>query len=245
MNIFLKNDSIPAIFLIGGTGAGKTEIALNLSVYNARHYQKATLIDLDIVNPFFRVRKLIGDLLKENVTVICPPVGIREIDVPALPAAAWGAIGDCQQAVVCDVGGGEAGLRLLGRMRELADAREASVFFVLNPYRPDFTTDSDLEKSFYHMSELSAMKATHIVANPNLGNDTDAEVFRKGLDRIRKFSEKSKVPIAFAIASSNVARSLSVAYNSLPEFVEYEDLPLFILERYWSIPWSFGTVQVE
>jgi hypothetical protein len=245
MNIPYADSPAPATFLIGGTGAGKTELALNLSLYKARRYQNSTLIDFDIVNPFFRVRKLREDVEKQNVSVICPIDRVVSGDIPALPAAAWGAVENTALPVVCDIGGGEPGLRPLARMSELAAARNAKVFFIINPYRPGFANLADITASFNHMCELSAMKVTHIVANPNIGSETSVELFKQGLQLIRNFAGEAEVPIAFAVVAENLARELAVDKVDLPGFTNFESLPLFVLERYWSIPWHFGVAHTD
>ena len=40
--------------LAGNYGSGKTEISLNLAVRAAKEGKRTMLVDLDIVNPFFR-----------------------------------------------------------------------------------------------------------------------------------------------------------------------------------------------
>ncbi|MBU1106148.1 MAG: hypothetical protein KKB51_05715 [Candidatus Riflebacteria bacterium] len=245
MNLPFADNPAPATFLIGGTGAGKTELALNLSLYKARHYQNSTLIDFDIVNPFFRVRKLRDEVEKHNVSVICPAVRVVSGDIPALPAEAWGAVENTSLAIVCDVGGGETGLRPLARMSELALARGANVFFVINPYRPGFAKPDELAENFRHMCGLSSMKATHIVANPNIGSETTVELFVEGLSRVQKFAADANIPLAFAVAANGLAQELGSTAPELPGFADYKGLPLFVLERYWSVPWHFGTVHDE
>ena len=41
------------VVLVGNYGSGKTELALNLALLSARD-MRTTLVDLDIVNPYFR-----------------------------------------------------------------------------------------------------------------------------------------------------------------------------------------------
>ena len=104
MNLPFSSEAAPATFLIGGAGAGKTELALNLSVFKASRYGGSALIDLDIVNPFFRVRKLREEVealgvklsvpVTASFTVICRPCR-RCLGCPEAPG----------QAVVCDIGG--------------------------------------------------------------------------------------------------------------------------------------------
>lgn len=245
MNLPFADNPAPATFLIGGTGAGKTELALNLSLYKARRYKNSTLIDFDIVNPFFRVRKLREEVEKHNVSVICPISRVVAGDIPALPAAAWGAVENLALPIVCDIGGGETGLRPLARMSELAAARSANVFFVINPFRPGFAGPDEIAENFRHMCGLCAMTVTHIIANPNIGSETTVELFNDGLQRVRDFAAAVGVPIAFAVAAEGLARDLGASSDDLPGFAELADLPLFVLERYWSVPWHFGTTHDE
>ncbi len=241
MNLPFASDSVPATFLIGGAGAGKTELALNLSVFKAGSYGSSTLIDLDIVNPFFRVRKLREEMQHHGVSVICPGDRVVSGDIPSLPPAAWGALETPGRAVVCDIGGGEPGLRPLGRLKDIAEQRRANVFFVINPFRPGFTTSEELAASFRHMCGLSAMQVTHLVANPNLSGETSPELFNEGLAMVRDFAAVSGLQFGFAVASSVLAPKLGIiADNGLPGFYSSGELTVFVLERYWSVPWQFG-----
>jgi hypothetical protein len=232
----------PSIFLVGGTGAGKTELALNLSVYYSNLFGSSNLIDLDIVNPYFRVRQFVDDILQKNVKVICPEARVRFGDVPALPSAAWGALEGHEESVICDVGGGEPGLRLLGRLKEIADKRKSSVYFVLNPFRPDYVDVKHIEAEFRHTCELCKLDVTEIIANPNLSDHTTAADFERGLDIVRDLSEITKIPIGFCVAPEKAAKELGVSVGTLPGFGEYKGLKMFVIERYWSVPWHFGTV---
>ena len=243
MNLPFSSEAAPATFLIGGAGAGKTELALNLSVFKASRYGGSALIDLDIVNPFFRVRKLREEVEALGVKVICPGDRVVYGDMPALPPAAWGALEAPGQAVVCDIGGGEPGLRPLGRMKDIAATRGANVFFVINPFRPGFTSPKELAENFRHMCGLSAMQVTHLVANPNLSGETSVELFREGLAMVQDFAGKAGLPMAFAVAASELAGKLGVATEGLPGFYSSGDLDVFVLERYWSVPWHFGVVR--
>lgn len=232
----------PVTFLIGGAGAGKTELALNLSVYKATFCKHVSLVDLDIVNPFFRVRKLREQIEKHGVKLVFPDARVASGDIPGLPAAAWGAVENPEEAVICDIGGGEPGLRPLGRMKDSAEARQANVMFVINPFRPGFSTLTEIEESFNHMSGLSAMKATHIVANPNISGETSLQLFLEGLELIRQFSAKSGVKIAFAVAETALAAELQGAPVTAPEFFTSSEGLIMAIRRYWDVPWQFGDV---
>ncbi|HNV71935.1 MAG TPA: hypothetical protein PKO06_19680, partial [Candidatus Ozemobacteraceae bacterium] len=179
-------------FLIGGLGAGKTELALNLALSYAEVHGsgRVHLVDLDVVNPYFRVRKVREELSRSGVHVVTPDAKVREGDLPALPAAAWGAFEAPQEWTVVDIGGGELGLRPLGRIREIARCRPGSVYFVVNPYRPGYRTLEEMEKNFRHLQALSALTVTHLVANPHLVHETTGDLFQRGLTQVQSLSER-------------------------------------------------------
>jgi Ni2+-binding GTPase involved in maturation of urease and hydrogenase len=43
--------------VVGSFGSGKTEIAINYSIYCRKSCANVAIVDLDIVNPYFRTRE--------------------------------------------------------------------------------------------------------------------------------------------------------------------------------------------
>ncbi|MFZ2961488.1 MAG: hypothetical protein WA705_31810 [Candidatus Ozemobacteraceae bacterium] len=233
----INSDSPVLTFLIGGLGAGKTELALNLAILIAEQHGHGVsrLIDLDIVNPFFRVRKVAEEVERLGVKVVLPDERVRASDIPALSGEIWGALANTDQWVVCDVGGGEVGLRVLGRLREAAEQRPVRVFFVVNPFRPGYTHVAEIEKNFRFLQDYSALTVTHLVANPHLVGETTPELFRRGLEMVQEFAARVSLPVAFGMATPE----LIAAYGKpLP----VETLPI---RRFWRTPWRFGLEQEE
>ena len=48
--------------IVGHFGSGKTEISLNIAFNAAKEAKKVTLVDLDIVNPYFRTAERFREL---------------------------------------------------------------------------------------------------------------------------------------------------------------------------------------
>jgi len=255
--INIISDPGSVTFLIGGLGAGKTELALNLALLNARRNGpgKSHLLDLDIVNPFFRVRKVKSELEKAGVILVAPDPRISAGDLPALPIGVWGALDDKRATIVCDVGGGELGLKPLARLKENIDRRNPSVLFVMNPYRPGFLSSKQMHDSFRIMVELSALKVTHIVANPHLVNETTPEVFRRGLVKIKNFATEIGLPILFGMAAVGLWETLQEtsppgsdtgnysseqSVNLVEAFTEIDGIQVISFRRFWEKPWKIG-----
>ena len=64
--------------LVGSFGSGKSEMALNLAVEKAKD-GPCTVVDLDVINPYFRVSER-GDVLTPvGVELIMPPFALEKI----------------------------------------------------------------------------------------------------------------------------------------------------------------------
>ena len=237
----------PVTFLIGGLGAGKTELALNLAQWHRRRRGagQVHLLDLDVVNPFFRVRKLRDELRTQGINVVAPIERVAASDIPALNPAIWGSLDTPDTAVIVDVGGGELGLRPLARVKDLAVKREANVLFVLNPLRPGFLTPDDMDRNLRKMTEISALSVTHLVANPHLTGETDRDIFLDGVARVQSCADRLGIAFGFAMCAASLIPELKAdvirAYpdeaGDDPCFVRCGQTETFIISRFWDTPW--------
>ena len=74
------------IIFCGNYGSGKTEIALNTALKLRSDGFKTALVDLDIVNPYFRSSEHGQMLAEHGIRLIAPTFAGTTVDVPALPA---------------------------------------------------------------------------------------------------------------------------------------------------------------
>ena len=73
------------LVLTGNYGSGKTELSLNLALEFAKQY-KTTLVDLDIVNPYFRSGEKAEEMRAAGIRMLMPTYAMTTVDIPALPA---------------------------------------------------------------------------------------------------------------------------------------------------------------
>ena len=71
----------------GHYGSGKTNIAVNYALARKRAGETVSIIDLDIVNPYFRTKDSEQELRDAGVELICSDYAGSNLDIPALPAA--------------------------------------------------------------------------------------------------------------------------------------------------------------
>ena len=122
----------PITIITGHYGSGKTNAAVNLALSAAQAGQPVTIIDLDIVNPYFRTADFIPTLQAHDIQVIAPVYANSNLDIPVLPASVDAAFSQTERMVIVDVGGDDAGAIALGRYAKKIEARGYDLFCVVN-----------------------------------------------------------------------------------------------------------------
>ena len=111
----LRNHSLQKrIVVVGHYGSGKTEFSLNLAFRLREQGEKVTIVDLDVVNPYFRTADAVKELKAQGIRVIVPEYANTNVDVPALPPDIFAAF-ETEGTVIFDVGGDDDGAIVLGR----------------------------------------------------------------------------------------------------------------------------------
>ena len=159
------------IVLIGNYGSGKTELALNFAFQAARAGKKVELIDLDMVNTYFRLTDR-GNLIKSReIRLVSPNFVHSSVETLSLPAEVASAFALDWDTVIFDVGGDPAGATALGRYhQDFAALPEGSlkVLNVVNTRRPMAGTPEKLISLMEGMERHSRQKVTGFVNNTNL-----------------------------------------------------------------------------
>ena len=96
------------VVVVGHYGSGKTNLAVNLALDYKKMGQNVTLVDLDIVNPYFRSADFAGLMEEQGIGMIAPVYAGSNLDIPALTAHLDVAI-ETERQLIIDVGGDDAG----------------------------------------------------------------------------------------------------------------------------------------
>ena len=164
--------------LIGNYGSGKSELALNFAIQAAARGERTELIDLDMVNTYFRLTER-GKLVEQKeIRLVSPNYACSGIETLSLPAEVASAFVLDWDTVVFDVGGDDVGATALGRYKsdfdDLTDD-QLEVLNVVNIRRPLSGTVEKLIRLQDGMAKHSRLKINGMINNTNLATETGGE----------------------------------------------------------------------
>jgi hypothetical protein len=209
----------PLTLLVGHFGAGKTEIAVNLAFGWRERGWDVTLVDLDLVKPYFRSRLLRDEMAEKGIQVVVPEDDRVFADLPiVVPAARSVAAraGERGRKIVIDAGGADVGSRVLGSVPGLADPATTDVLFVINGNRPFAETPAAVVQMLRGVERAARVSVTGLVANTHLIDETTPDVVEAGVQLARDVSTELNLPIRFWAAVAHVADSDHGLGGTLP-----------------------------
>lgn len=184
--------------ITGHYGSGKTNLAVNLAMQAHREGKSAAVVDLDIVNPYFRTADFKNLFEENNIRLIAPDFANSNLDIPSIQFDLE-QIAKSEDCLIIDVGGDDAGAVALGRYAEALSAygNDVDMFYVINQRRYLTATPDQTVSLMYEIENASRMKHTAIVNNTNLGNETTLEIVESSEEFASKVSEKTGLPVVF------------------------------------------------
>jgi len=199
---------------IGPFGSGKTEVALNRSLLLAAQGVAVTLIDLDIVDPFFRARQVREVLAQAGVSLVAPEGEWAEADLPLVIPRVFEAL-QRPGCILLDVGGEAQGALVLRQVRALLP-EDAEVYLVVNPYRPAMGTALRIAEMGQALEAAGIVTVTALVSVPHLGDETGADVVRQGHAVVCAAAALLGVPVRWLAVREPLPGSLPSGTEILP-----------------------------
>ena len=179
------------LVLTGNYGSGKTELALNMAMQFSLKY-RTTLVDLDIVNPYFRSGEKAEEMRRAGVRMLMPTYAMTTVDIPALPAEIQSVFEVPSDKVIFDVGGDDTGAAALGRFYPSFMARRdrTKVFFVINCMRPLTKEADEIIDLAERIQNRGRLKIDVLVNNTNLADLTEPSMIEDGEKTVLACAEK-------------------------------------------------------
>lgn len=196
------------IVVTGHFGSGKTNFSAALALSLAARGEKVTVVDFDLVNPYFRTADFKEAFAKRGITLRAPDYANTNVDIPSVQFDLGGLAAE-EGFLIIDVGGDEDGAIALGRyahvLNSYAETGELDMLGVVSFRRYLTRSAEDAEAYLRGIERTSRMKLTHIVGNTNLGMETDTEMIAESLPLCEALSERMGLPLACVTVPDFVA----------------------------------------
>ena len=164
----------------GHYGTGKTNYSVNLALEAARTGEPVSIVDLDIVNPYFRTADF-GRLFAEHgVTMITPDYANSNVDIPVLN---------------------------FDLERIASDPGYLDMLYVINCYRYLTKTPQEALTMMYEIEQASHMKHTGIVNNSNLGCETTVAHIESSLPFAQELARQADLPLLYTTYDDRLSPS--------------------------------------
>lgn len=223
---------------IGNFGSGKSELALNLAVEKSKA-NKTLVVDLDIINPYFRISERVQFLHNRGVRLISPNFVLTNVETLSLPPDIYSAFIDEHHTVIFDVGGDAAGAMALGQYKSQFDSLEnLEVWFVVNGRRPLSSSADQVLALIDGIRACSRLNVTGLINNTNLSNETTGEDILYGSGLLAEVSKRSGIPVVFTTGMKEPLEGFRKLLAESGLFEKGAIGELWPIERYMRRDWD-------
>jgi hypothetical protein len=189
--------------LTGFYGSGKTEVSANLAIREKFH----VVVDLDVINPYFRSRELDLILQTHGIRVISSALPeTKYADMPYIGGEVFLPFQDPTIRAVYDLGGNDLGAKLLRQFSDYFEQEDCDCFVVVNPFRMETADPDQICRMISKIEGASGVKVTGLINNTNLLEQTDIQILEEGEAVLLEASRKSRIPIVFTMVPPHCAR---------------------------------------
>ncbi len=216
-----------ATLIVGHFGSGKSEVAVNLALVARGDGRDVTLVDLDLVNPYFRSREAMEFLESRGIRVVAPGGQLRNADLPILVPQVRAYLEAATSYGILDVGGDDVGARVLGSLSNSLDSGGHRVLMVLNAKRPFSDTVEGCRRVQGEIEGAARLRVTGFVSNTHMMEGTNAAVIREGLELARAVATDAGLPLEFITAPRELAKAIEAEFG----------LPVLAIDRTLLPPW--------
>lgn len=189
----------------GHYGSGKTNFSVNLAVKAAQEGENVTVVDLDLVNPYFRTADFKELFAEKGIRLITPDFANSNLDVPSIQFDIE-QLADNGGRLIIDVGGDDAGAFALGRFSAALNnfGDRLDMLYVINQRRYLTESSEEAVSLMYEIETASRLKHTAIVNNTNLGCETTVGIIESSADFAKEVSRRTGLPIRCTVCREDI-----------------------------------------
>lgn len=215
--------------LTGPFGSGKTELAINLALHLKNAEEDVSLVDLDVITPYFRIRDVADFLSEKGIDVVTVKRELRHVDLPILPQRLVELFTQRERHVVVDLGGDDDGARVISSLKPLLDGCQVRAYFVVNVFRPFNETVEEICQNIGRLSSRSRLRFNALVNNANLGDQSTEEIVALGERMVSEVSKVTELPVQWTVLSEELAERLNFSAFKYP---------VFVIKRFMRVSWE-------
>lgn len=202
--------------ICGNYGSGKTELSLNLALALKEAGEEVTLVDLDIVNPYFRSSGREALLKEHGIRLYMPNYALSTVDVPSLPPQIQAVFVDKTRRVIFDVGGDDTGAAALGRYRPYFEQDDTKMLYVINALRPMSSTKEDVLDLMQRIEQKGKQQVFGLVNNTNMAWETTAQDLIQGDAVAGAVAKARNIPVVMHCGKQAVLNGLEQPLQGAP-----------------------------
>ena len=213
------------IMVTGHYGSGKTNLSVNLALDLRKQGREVALIDLDIVNPYFRTADFKGLAEEWGIALYASPYANSNAELPTAAARLGGTLGG-KATVIVDVGGDDSGATALGGYARRIRAAPYTMLYVVNCYRYMTRSPEEASGLMREIQRSSRLQVTHLVNNSHMSHLTTELEVEESLAYAGEVSRQTGKPLAFSAVSRELTEQMRLGQG-----------PLYPVDIYVNPPW--------
>ena len=201
-------------FITGHYGSGKSEFSLNLAIIK----HMTMLIDLDIVNPYFRSRELESILNQNQIKLVASTLkNSLGSDLPFISGDSFQPFLNKNIKAIYDLGGDHVGARLLRQYDEFTNDEEVDLLLCINVFREETATSEKILKMIADIESSAGIRISGLINNSNLLRDTTIDDVLYGEKIIKEVSAFTNLEILYTgIKTDIIDHSIELAGEVIP-----------------------------
>ncbi|HHZ18258.1 MAG TPA: ATP-binding protein [Acholeplasmataceae bacterium] len=181
-------------FITGHYGSGKSEFAVNLAIIE----KVKMIVDLDIINPYFRSRELTELMIEHDISLVSSPLKeAAASDLPYIAREAYQPFSVPELTAIYDLGGDRAGARLMRQFKDHIRPEEVDLLLCVNVYRELTSSPEKIADMIRQIEESSGYKITGLINNSNFLRDTTYEDLLYGERILNEVEKRLELSIVY------------------------------------------------